>query len=326
MPFPVLAETEDESFRWVIEDVIDTGIKPFAIGHRGYGENLGEIADQPIENTTEAVRRAFKEGIQIVEVDTVLTKDNVAVALHDDFLEDYTCVNTLDFNELKKRLEDVSTLRHILQKARTFSQTEESDRPSGQVVVEIKTPSPLCDPNDETIPALVEAVLGDITFTKMEDQVMIESFSPEILAMVWMARPEIPRMLAISILQILPPEVIENETGWSVTPIDKNVGFGLQWGEIDVIFRLPSYYGQNPIGSYITTLMGTGSHSASIDKLILLGDQASAANLVGLLHGIGFGVHVYTVLTPDEWDYFFNINVDGMYVDDIPMGLMLEGY
>mgnify|MGYP003939644547 CR=1 FL=1 len=39
---------------------------------RGYGVNTGEIPENPIENTARSVRRAFREGIQIVEVDAVL--------------------------------------------------------------------------------------------------------------------------------------------------------------------------------------------------------------------------------------------------------------
>jgi len=80
--------------RWVIEDVLASDdSSPFAIGHRGFGVNLGENPDKPIENTARSVRKAFRAGVQIVEVDVVMTKDHQAVALHDDFLADYTCVN-----------------------------------------------------------------------------------------------------------------------------------------------------------------------------------------------------------------------------------------
>ncbi len=86
---------QSNRWRWTIEDIFNPEETPFAIGHRGYGENLGEIENQLIENTARAVRRAYRKGIKIVEVDVVLTRDNRVVALHDDYLDDFTCVNIL---------------------------------------------------------------------------------------------------------------------------------------------------------------------------------------------------------------------------------------
>ena len=135
LPYAALSGKHQEigTSRWVIDDVLTSDTVPFAIGHRGYGVNLGEIPDEPIENTTRAVRKAFREGIQIVEVDAVLTADGVAVALHDDFLPDLTCVNTLTFEELKEVLPEVASLRQILKVSRTYSVMNRSDRPRGQV-------------------------------------------------------------------------------------------------------------------------------------------------------------------------------------------------
>ncbi|UCG38856.1 MAG: glycerophosphodiester phosphodiesterase [bacterium] len=325
---PVLAEDGDGSVkeRWVIEDVFTSGIVPFAIGHRGYGENMGEFPDRPIENTKEAVRLAFREGVQIVEVDAVLTRDGQAVALHDDFLDDYTCVNTLSFKDLRDRLEDVSTLRHVLQKARAFSMVDGSDRPGGLVIVEIKTPSPLCDPSDSTIPQLVDAVLDDVTMTGMGQQVMVESFSPEILSVVSAWEPGIPLVLTIDILQLLPPEVIEELTGMEVTLIDKDAGFGLQWGEIGPLYRLPGY---TAIDQYAFTMVAVGARSASLDKRILLQmadvNPAYAAAFTGQLHGMNIAVLVHTIENEAQWEILEALGVDGMYVNDIPLGLTLEG-
>jgi len=127
-------ELNGESSRWTLEDVFGTEVKPFAIGHRGYGENKVYSHDTPVENTKKAVKRAFKEGVQMVEVDAVLTGDGKAVALHDDFLTDGTCVNSIDLDDLKDRLEHVSSLKQILKTARKFTKVKESDRPSGQVL------------------------------------------------------------------------------------------------------------------------------------------------------------------------------------------------
>ena len=315
-----------ESPRWTIEDVFGTEELPFAIGHRGYGENKIFTPDTPIENTTEAVRLAFRKGIQMVEVDAVLTGDGIAVALHDDFLEDFTCVNSINFNDLKGRLKDVSTLRHILQKARTFSTVKGLDRPGGQVLVEIKTPSPLCDPDDETIPALVNAVIDDIEHTKMKEQVIIESFSPEILLIVLDEEPAIPRMLAISVLQVASVNEIEDAFGpGSVTLIDKDPGdFGLQWAEIAGVYRLPSYYPD--VSLYLGVLLETSSRAASLDKDLLgLMGPGFGAFFVGTIHSLDLNVLLYTIEAEWEWHYFAPFGVDGMIIDNIPLGVSLEG-
>ncbi|MFV2082820.1 MAG: glycerophosphodiester phosphodiesterase, partial [bacterium] len=331
-------ERDGESTRWTIEDVFGTEVIPFAIGHRGYGENKIKLPGRPIENTTKAVQRAFKEGAQIVEVDAVLTGDDIAVALHDDFLEDGTCVNKLDFKDLKHRLKEVSTLRDILKKARKFSYIKKSDRPSGQVVVEIKTPSPLCDPGDETIPALVDAVLDDIEEVDMEEQVIIESFSPEILLEVLVEEPDIPRMLAVSVLQLMTAEQIYYYTGLEAVPIpieEKNPGnLGLQWAEIGDLYRLPGY--TNMDQQYLYVLSATSSHTASLDKEILRSMDKMQGGLAAyfvsaLQDNFGWYVLVYTITdtidasAEEEWYTFASFGVNGMYIDNVPLGLSLEG-
>lgn len=338
--------------RWVIDDVLTSDIVPFAIGHRGYGANLGEDPDRPIENTTKSVRAAFREGVQIVEVDANLTADGVAVALHDDFfLSDFTCVNSYTFEQLQEMLTDVSSVRQILKVARTYSVITDPDRPSGQVVVEIKTPSPHCVSREAepfVLQELVEAVLEDIRFTRMADQVTIESYSPEILALVAAGAPDIPRMLAMDAAQLLPLEDIQQIPGYEVQIIEDKTLFGLTWGEIGIqtpygtlwVYRLPGYFTEAPggaFGNYINTLFATGSSIASLDKNILflatpppnLPDPADAGLLVGALHSYGFQVLVFTIdfTNPyfNEWMFMSLAGVDGMYVDDIPMGLMMEG-
>lgn len=366
IPASVLADhTQDIGTpRFTIDDVFTSDLKPFAIGHRGYGVNLGADPDRPIENTTKSIRRAFREGVQIVEVDANLTADGVAVALHDDFfLSDLTCVNSYTFEQLQDKLPDVSSLRQILQVSRTYSVMKNSDRPSGQVVVEIKTPSPHCvsrEAEQDYLMALVGSVLEDIKFSRMVDQVSIESFSPEILAYVAAIDAaeglNIPRMLAIDVLQLLPLEDIQGIPGYHVEIIEDKDLFGLTWGEIGVdtpygilwVYRLPGYYTEDPGGpflKYIMTLLGTGSSTASLDKNILFLAETfglSASFIVDALHfGLpgmppwSFSVLVFTVdfghpEDPDypdysEWVFLSEAGVDGMYVDDIPQGLMMEG-
>lgn len=211
---PVPAAAQGSSGQWELEDVLQ-GPVPFAFGHRGFGANLGEHPDRPIENTTEAVRLAYRSGIRIVEVDVQVTVDGHAVVFHDDFLPDFTCINDLTYEELVALDPNIPKLRHVLNVARSF--TRRGDTPQGVIALEIKTPAPLCDPFDETELALVQALL------LIANQVA----------------PDLPRALAMSILQFLPAEVVEAETGLEVTEIPKDVGFGLQWATIGPLFRLP---------------------------------------------------------------------------------------
>jgi len=315
--------------QWTVDDLLTDKPRPFVIGHRGYGENLGEIPDKPIENTVASVRRAFKEGVSIVEVDVVITADQIAVALHDDFLSDFTCVNTLTFRELKKRLPYVPTLSRVLRVAKRFSHRgpfKKGDRISGLVNIEVKTPAPLCDPYDTSEAKLVAAVLHAVEKTKSTRQVVIEALSPAIMAMFAAEAPAIKRNFSINILQLLSPEEVEELTGFSVTLIDKNAGFDLQWAEIGAFFRLPGY---RNIEEYIAVAVHTDTTLVTLDKLILgqLDDiePGSAADFVEQLHVWGFNVTAYTVDTDEEWMVMSDIGIDGIYINDIPLGLSLEG-
>lgn len=318
----------DSQQRWGIEDLLSSNIKPFAIGHRGYGNNMGGNPDKPIENTIESVVKAYREGVQIVGLDVVMTKDNQAVMMHDDYLSDYTCVNTLTLAELKQRFKEVATLKKMLQTARTFSVKKDHDnRPSGLLSIEIKAPAPMCDPADTTIPALVAAVLKEINHTKMEEQVLIESFSPEIIAAVKTGAPSQRRMLSLSVLQLLPAAQLQAILGVPVTPIDKQPVFGLQWVEIGPIYRLPLY--QTPY-QYVNTLVSLQPRGAVIDKdaLAMMENYSvgSGMALVSQLHNIGIDTIVYTVNSEQAWLFLSALGVDGIYTDNVAMGLSLEGH
>ena len=104
-----------------VDDLLDLEAAPFAIAHRGFGENLGDDLSRPIENTLAAVRAGFKAGVSVVEVDVQLTKDGHVVVFHDDFLPDFTCVNQLTLGKLHHRLPDVPTLMAVLNQAQSFN-------------------------------------------------------------------------------------------------------------------------------------------------------------------------------------------------------------
>ncbi|MEJ2453371.1 MAG: glycerophosphodiester phosphodiesterase [Candidatus Thiodiazotropha sp.] len=312
--------------RWQMEELLESGRYPFAIGHRGYGENDGSDPERPLENSLEAVTRAFEKGSQAVEVDVVLTADGQVVALHDDYLEDLTCLNQLSFDELRARVPSATKLRQILNRARRYTRQSHSERPSGLVMVEIKPPAPLCDADDNDQIPLADTVVSVIRHSQMSRQVLIESFSPEILGRVAETAPELPRMLAISAYQLLTPAEIEAYTGMTVNLLDKPSAYGLQWVEVGGLFRAPLY---GSAGDYLFTLAASESRAASIDKLVVQLLEAQAPGMSALLftqlHQIGQRVLVYTVNDEAEWMLLASLGVDGIFTDDIPMGLSLEG-
>lgn len=149
-PLPTAAPGQNA--QWELEDVL-SGPVPFAFGHRGFGVNLGDDPDRPIENTMESVRLAYRSGIRIVEVDVQVTADGRAVVFHQDFLPDLTCIDDLTYDELVALNPNIPKLQHVLNVARSL--TRGGDTPEGLIDLEIKTPSPLCDPLDQTELALV---------------------------------------------------------------------------------------------------------------------------------------------------------------------------
>ncbi len=308
---------------WTVDDLLSSADKPFVMGHRGYGENTGDIPDKPIENTVESVLRAFDEGVPIVEIDVTVTSDGKAVVMHDDYLSDYTCVNTLSYDALKQRLPHVSKLSQLLRKAKKYAR--KSENISGLVNIEVKTPSPLCDPNDAGEMSLVASVVDAVTKTGMQQQVIIESFSPALLGLFSTDAVELKRNLSLNVLQLLSAAEIQAATGLVVNYIDKQAGFGLQWAEIGALFRLPGYAS---FDEYTGVAFHLGTQFLTIDKLMLYQveqmNAGSAAYLVQQLQASGFKVLSYTVDTESEWQLNTSFGVDAIVTNDIPMGLAQE--
>ena len=304
-----------------------SGPVPFAFGHRGFGVNLGEDPDRPIENTTESVRLAYRSGIRIVEVDVQVTVDGRAVVFHDDFLPDFTCINDLTYDELVALNPNIPKLRRVLNVARSF--TRRGDTPQGVIVLEIKTPSPLCDPLDQTELALVQAVVHDVRQARMNDQVILESFSPAIVLIAKQVAPDLPRALAMSILQFLTAEQVEAATGLEVTPITKDVGLGLQWATTGVFFRLPAYNDPlDPVGQFVGVAAVLEARAVDLDVFFLAqAEQIQAGSgtaLVNFLHQLGFSVWGFTVDDAPGWFFLQSLGIDGIFIDDIPLGVALQ--
>jgi glycerophosphoryl diester phosphodiesterase len=325
-----VAEATSGVRRATVDDLLALEVRPIAIGHRGFGENLGEDPSRPIENTVNAVRRGFRAGMRVVEVDVQRTADGEIVAYHDDFLSDFTCIHSLTLGQLRARMPQVATLHAILWQARAFEIPGEL---RGLVIVELKAPSPLCDPGDIQEHALVASVAAAIHRAGMTHQVILTSFSPVLLLHAQALIPEATRSLTVDVLQFLSPKDVRSALndrfgGIPLTLIRKRPDLGLQWAEIGALLRLPSYWSvengsiTEAIGKLIATAATVDARVVEAD-LVLLGSPAGAL-FVEALHGARLEVFGYAVDTAAEWQLLDLLGVDAIYTNDIPLGVELQ--
>jgi glycerophosphoryl diester phosphodiesterase len=327
------AEARSQLRRATIDDLLALEVRPIAIGHRGFGEISGDDPSRPIENTVGAVRQGFRAGVSVVEVDVQRTADGEIVAYHDDFLSDFTCINSLTLHQLRARMPEIATLHAVLWQARAFEIPGEL---RGLVIVELKAPSPLCDPGDTQERALVSSVAAVIRRAGMTHQVILTSFSPVLLLHARALIPETTRSLTVDVLQFLSPEdvrsVLKERFGddVSLTLIDKrpDLGLQLQWAEIGSFLRLPSYWSiengslAEAVEKLITTAAILEARVVEAD-LVLLGSPAGAL-IVDVLHSARLEVFGYTVDDAAEWELLASLGVDAIYTNDIPLGVELQ--
>jgi glycerophosphoryl diester phosphodiesterase len=305
--------------RATVEDLLALEVRPVAIGHRGFGQNLGEDHARPIENTVRAVRWGFRAGLSVVEVDVQRTIDGEIVAYHNDFLSDFTCINQLTRAELRARLPHVPSLHAVLLQAQSFNRPEGPLR--GLIIVELKALSPLCDPGDVQERPLVRSVGKVVRQMAMADQVMLTSFSPALLFHARMEFPEIARSLTISGLQFLttPEEVaaaVKDELGVvPVTIIAKRLDLGLQWAEIGPVFRLPGY---RSITELIDTTAVVGARVVEVDLSLL---HSGGMALVYALQSVHLRVFGWTANNAADWDFMQSLGVDAIYTNDVALGV-----
>jgi hypothetical protein len=186
------------------------------------------------------------------------------------------------------------------------------------MIVELKAPSPLCDPDDTSEGTLVRAVTGVIRRAHMTQQVMINSFSPALLLLMQVIAPEIPRDLGVTALQFLTPAEVAAATGLPVTLIDKKIDVGLQWAEIGQLFRLPGYRSSEEA---FATAAAVGARVLEVELQLL---QATGGPFVEALRQFGYKVLGFTATTPTEWAFLESLDLDGIYVDDVPFGVANE--
>jgi glycerophosphoryl diester phosphodiesterase len=308
------ARAHQDQLGGTIDELLDLGVRPFAIAHHGFGDNMGEDPTRPIENTVPAVRRAFRAGVSVVEVDVQLTADRQVAVFHDDFLSDFTCLNRLTLAELQERLPFVPSLQAVLNEARQFNQGAGPLR--GLMIVELKAVSPLCDPEDTQEHAIVSAVTGVIRRMRMTKQVMLMSFSPALLYLASQQAPEIARDLGIFGVQFLSlAEVQAVFPNDPVTIINKKLNLGLQWAEIGSLFRLPGY---RSVDEVLATAVAVQARVVEADLAFL---QSAGMPFVDTLHRFGLKAFGFTATNPDEWFFLQSHGLDGVYTDDIPFGV-----
>jgi len=318
-------DRERRSPAWTVDDLF-AAPAPYAMGHRGYGEDAYNPLP-PLENTLDAFHQAFRDGIGIVELDLQQTADGKIVVFHDDYLEDFTCVGSLTYDELLARKPNVPLFRAVLNASRRFGHAEHL---GGLIFAEIKAPVPLCDGANTSEQAqvsesaLVAAVIATIRQAEMEDQVVLNSGSPSILKRAAEQAPEIQRALTLNVLQLLTPEQVQAIVHLPVVKIAKN-DCGLDWYNIGPIARLPAMPGADGnarFGSFLGVAAGCArSKAVSLDKLALLQNPAAAPLMVGAVHSLGMEAIAWTVDTQAEWDLLAHAGVDGMTTNNIALGL-----
>jgi glycerophosphoryl diester phosphodiesterase len=299
-----------------VDQLLDLDAGPFAIAHRGFGDNLGDDPSRPIENTVPAVRKGFRAGVSVVEVDVQLTKDGEVVAFHDDFLADGTCLNRLTLAALQARMPFVPALQAVLNQARQFNQS--SGHLRGLLIVELKPAAPLCDPGDTQEHAIVSSVARIVRRMAMTEQVMLASLSPSLLFLAAEEAPEIARVLTVSGLQFLTAAEIQAVLRLPVTPIDKALGLGLQWAEVGDVYRLPGY---RSVAELLTTAALARVRAVEADLFFL---ATAGAPFVDALHAFGLKAFGFTATNAAEWFFLASLGVDGIYTDDVPFGVAHE--
>ncbi len=303
---------------------LEVPVRPVAIGHHGVGPNLGSDPTIPIENTVDSVRLAYSLGARVVEVDVQLTADGKLAVFHNDFLTDFTCVDSLTIDQLQQRMPFVPELHQVLEVARQVNR-QSGNALGGILVVELKALSPHCDPDDNLEQTIVSTAVAEIHQAKIEDQVMFDSFSPALLLLASQAAPAIPRELDISGLQLLTPSQVEKITGFPVTIMtNKKNSLGLQWAEIGPVFRLPGY--SSPL-QFLETGLATQVRvvGGEIDFFGPAEQQqpGSGSAFVAGAHSFGFRVFADPAQTAADWNFFAGLGVDAIY-SNIPLGVQLE--
>src|SRR5215470_12907383 len=305
-------------------EFLQVPVRPVAIGHHGVGPNLGENPNIPIENTVDSVKLAYSLGARVVEVDVQLTADGKLAVFHNDFLNDFTCIDSLTMDQVQERLPFVPELHQVLAVARQFNR-QAGNALGGILIVELKALSPHCDPHDNLEQTIVSTAVAEIQQAKMDDQVMFDSFSPALLLLASQTAPAIRRELDISGLQLLTPAQVQAITGLPVTIMtNKKNSLGLTWAEIGQVFRLPGYsspqqFLETGIATQVRVVGGEMNFFGPAEQQ----QPGSGAAFVAAAHSIGLRVFADPAQTAADWNFFAALGVDAIY-SNIPLGVQLQ--
>lgn len=323
----------DDGLRSTAAQFLALNAAPIVIGHEGAGENfaqwpndVGVDPTKPINDTVDSLRLAYQQGASLAEIDAEMTKDGQIVAFHDfDFLPDYTCINTYTLRDLQTKVPYIATLDELLRAARQVNHTSRSM--SGLLMIELKTPSPLCDPGDVEEAPFVKAVVDTVHHNVMDDAVMFDGFSPNLVALAKQYAPNVPRELDLDLLQLLTPAQVEAQ-GYAVTEITKAFNpYGLQWAEVGpaggpAIYRLPGYTG---VPQFFGTAVAAGASIIDGESdFIGVAGAAGVAQFVGTAHALGMKAYADPAKTESDFASFAALGFDGAYCDDIPDSLTLQ--
>jgi len=306
------------------EDFLRVPVRPVAIGHHGVGPNLGGDPTIPIENTVDSVRLAYSLGARVVEVDVQLTADGKLAVFHDDFLSDFTCIDSLTMDQLQERLPYVPELHQVMDVARQFN-GKAGAALGGILIIELKALSPHCDPADDLEQTIVSTAVSEVHQSKLDGQVMFDSFSPALLLLASQTAPGIPRELDISGLQLLTPAQIEGITGLSVMIMtNKKNSLEFTWAEIGQVFRLPGY--SSPL-QFLETGLATSVRVVG-GEMDFFGpaerqQPGNGSAFVAGAHSFGFRVFADPAQTAADWNFFAGLGVDAIY-SNIPLGVELQ--
>jgi glycerophosphoryl diester phosphodiesterase len=320
----VTTDQQTTALQYSASRLLGAGVRPLVIGHEGAGENFGADPTKPINDTVESVRLGYDQGAALVEVDVELTKDGHPVAYHDfDFLPDYTCINSYNLADLQTKVPYIPSLEAVLNQAKQYNR--KSPHTSGILVIELKTPSPLCDPGDSSEQLLVTTVTDTVRKLGMQSAVIFDGFSPALLYIAQQYAPEIPRELDLAGAQLLTPAQVQAITGLPVTIVPKQINLGLTWANIGVVYRLPGY---SSVQQFLSIAYFVGASVVGFERDVLDGAEAqqpgAAAYLVAGARSVGFKVFADPAKTAADFSYFAGLGVDGAYTDDIPGSLAFQ--
>jgi glycerophosphoryl diester phosphodiesterase len=306
--------------RWEVNDLFASTRIPVAIGHRGFGANSYTGGAPYQENTMEAVDEAYHVGAAAAEIDVHLSADGKIVVRHDDTFTDFYGKTACIINKYASWVPDLQQLGYFRGLVDMYSFTwSGADTPGGLLLVELKPPTPYCDPNDTySMTALVRKVISEVRYWGLTRQVVLLSFSPVALDIAAREAPEIARGLLLYSLQLMSPGQITSLTGLPVK-IETRTSLGLTWASAGNVLRAPLY---SSYGQYLQTAALVKARVALPDANALL---QGGATMVAGTRQYGFKIWSWTVNSSSVWNSLEALKIDGMITDDVAMGVSLQG-